>query len=47
MSNIFEYRCYNCYKKLAEVGAVGLEIKCPRCKTYNVIRKQDIETKNN
>lgn len=33
-----EIRCKNCNKKLAEADYNRLEIKCPRCGTFNVLK---------
>jgi DNA-directed RNA polymerase subunit RPC12/RpoP len=43
IENMYEYRCWNCGKLLVEKATVGLEIRCTRCRTRNVVTKQDLE----
>ncbi|MDM1545541.1 Com family DNA-binding transcriptional regulator [Ignatzschineria indica] len=34
-----EIRCVKCNRKLCEAVFTKLEIKCPRCKAFNILSK--------
>lgn len=38
MADLKDIRCHKCGKLLAKGEALILELKCPRCKAYNLLR---------
>lgn len=38
MTELKEIRCHNCGKLLAKGEILVIELKCPRCKAYNILR---------
>ena len=39
-----EIRCRRCNKLLAKAGTGELEIKCPRCGAYNILKAESFKT---
>lgn len=38
MTELKEIRCHKCGKLLAKGEIIVIELKCPRCKAYNILR---------
>nr|WP_302786037.1 Com family DNA-binding transcriptional regulator [Bilophila wadsworthia] len=38
MTELKEIRCHKCGKLLAKGEILVIELKCPRCKAYNILR---------